>query len=116
MFHNDPIQIPIAHHREQNITHHFTPIYAVDVENISKSIKSNSKKNTTYENFGHLNQSLVLLNLNFAYKICIQAKRPTKVRFFFTLVRTKSKLRTYRVDKLVYPSTIRLEQNLEHHN
>ena len=34
-----------------------TPYYSITAENISKSRKSNSTKNPTYENFGHLNQS-----------------------------------------------------------
>ena len=35
----------------------FAPIYAITAENITKSSKSNSTKNPTCENFGHLNQS-----------------------------------------------------------
>ena len=37
----------------------FTPIYTITVKNISKSSKSNSHKNPSYRNFGHLNQSII---------------------------------------------------------
>ena len=36
----------------------FTPFYVITEENTTKSSKSNSPKNPTYENFGHLNQSI----------------------------------------------------------
>ena len=35
-----------------------TPFYSITAENISKSRKSNSRKNPTYENFGYLNQAI----------------------------------------------------------
>ena len=46
----------IGDDEKRNFEHcDFTPFYVLIGENISKSSKSNSTKNPTYENFGQLN-------------------------------------------------------------
>ena len=66
LFQNDQIQIPtlpLPAYLRSNCGKKtsedcdLTPFYYITAENISKSRKSNSTKNPTYKNFGHLNQS-----------------------------------------------------------